>query len=97
VAVQRLKQALPAVLLSRKSGQAVVCLYQSFCLVDSEELRNRHFQVAANRYFNKLHLHFPLRPKYNPHRSITNQGTAEFAKYSHTASAKNLVFLRIKE
>lgn len=36
VAVQWLNQAL--------------CFYQSFCLVDSEALRNRHLQVAAKRY-----------------------------------------------
>jgi hypothetical protein len=96
VAVQWLNQALPEVLLSRKSGQAVVCFYQSLCLVDSEVLRNRYLRVAANRYFNKLHLHFPLCPKYNPHRSITKQGTGEFAKYPRTASAKNLAFLKIK-
>jgi len=36
VAVQWLNQAL--------------CFYQSFCLVDSEVLRNRHLRVAANRY-----------------------------------------------
>ncbi|MFN3757517.1 MAG: hypothetical protein ACK4RM_11230 [Flavobacterium sp.] len=35
VAVQWLNQAL--------------CIYQSLCLVDSEELRNRHLRVAANR------------------------------------------------
>ena len=35
VAVQWLNQAL--------------CFYQSFCLVDSEVLRNRHLRVAANR------------------------------------------------
>ena len=28
----------------------VQCFYQSFCLVDSESLRNRHLRVAANRY-----------------------------------------------
>jgi hypothetical protein len=33
VAVQRLNQAL--------------CFYQSFCLADSEVLRNRHLRVAA--------------------------------------------------
>ncbi|MDZ4846800.1 MAG: hypothetical protein SH857_14765 [Chitinophagales bacterium] len=27
-----------------------LCIYQSFCLVDSEVLRNRHLRVAANRY-----------------------------------------------
>ncbi len=27
-----------------------VCFYQSFCLVDSEVLRNRHLRVAAKRY-----------------------------------------------
>jgi hypothetical protein len=27
-----------------------LCFYQSFCLVDSEVLRNRHLLVAANRY-----------------------------------------------
>jgi len=26
------------------------CIYQSFCLVDSEVLRNRHLRVAAKRY-----------------------------------------------
>ncbi len=36
VAVQWLNQAL--------------CIYQSFCLVDSEMLRNRHLRVAAKRY-----------------------------------------------
>jgi len=36
VAVQWLNQAL--------------CFYQSLCLVDSEELRNRHLRVAAERY-----------------------------------------------
>lgn len=36
VAVQWLNQAL--------------CIYQSLCLVDSEELRNRHLRVAANRW-----------------------------------------------
>jgi len=36
VAVQWLNQAL--------------CFYQSFCLVDSDELRNRHLRVAAKRY-----------------------------------------------
>ena len=36
VAVQWLNQAL--------------CIYQSFCLVDSESLRNRHLRVAAKRY-----------------------------------------------
>ena len=36
VAVQWLNQAL--------------CFYQSFCLVDSEVLRNRHLRVAATRY-----------------------------------------------
>ncbi len=36
VAVQWLNQAL--------------CFYQSFCLVDSEALRNRHLRVAAKRY-----------------------------------------------
>src|SRR5690606_3915163 len=36
VAVQWLNQAL--------------CFYQSFCLVDSEVLRNRHLRVAASRY-----------------------------------------------
>lgn len=35
VAVQWLNQAL--------------CLFQSFCLVDSEVLRNRHLRVAAKR------------------------------------------------
>jgi len=35
VAVQWLTQAL--------------CFYQSFCLLDSEVLRNRHLLVAANR------------------------------------------------
>ena len=35
VAVQWLNQAL--------------CFYQSFCLVDSEVLRDRHLRVAANR------------------------------------------------
>ena len=35
VAVQWLNQAL--------------CIYQSFCLADSEVLRNRHLRVAANR------------------------------------------------
>jgi len=35
VAVQWLNQAL--------------CFYQSFCLVDSELLRNRHLRVAAKR------------------------------------------------
>jgi len=35
VAVQWLNQAL--------------CFYQSFCLVDSESLRNRHLRVAAKR------------------------------------------------
>ena len=28
----------------------VLCFYQSFCLVDSEVLRNRHLRVAAKRY-----------------------------------------------
>jgi len=36
VAVQWLNQAL--------------CIYQSFFLVDSEVLRNRHLRVAAKRY-----------------------------------------------
>jgi hypothetical protein len=36
VAVQLLNQAL--------------CIYQSFYLVDSEVLRNRHLRVAAKRY-----------------------------------------------
>jgi hypothetical protein len=27
-----------------------LCFYQSFCLVDSEVLRNRHLRVAAKRY-----------------------------------------------
>jgi hypothetical protein len=27
-----------------------LCFYQSFYLVDSEVLRNRHLRVAANRY-----------------------------------------------
>jgi len=36
VAVQWLNQAL--------------CIYQSFCLADSEVLRNRHLRVAAKRY-----------------------------------------------
>jgi hypothetical protein len=36
VAVQWLNQAL--------------CFFQSFCLVDSEVLRNRHLRVAAKRY-----------------------------------------------
>jgi hypothetical protein len=36
VAVQWLNQAL--------------CIYQSFCLVDSELLRNRHLRVAAKRW-----------------------------------------------
>jgi len=27
-----------------------LCIYQSFCLVDSEVLRNRHLRVAAKRY-----------------------------------------------
>jgi len=36
VAVQWLNQAL--------------CFYQILCMVDSEELRNRHLRVAANRY-----------------------------------------------
>jgi hypothetical protein len=36
VAVQWLNQAL--------------CFYQSFCLVDSEVLLNRHLRVAAKRY-----------------------------------------------
>ena len=36
VAVQWLNQAL--------------CFYQSFCLTDSESLRNRHLRVAAKRY-----------------------------------------------
>jgi len=36
VAVQWLTQAL--------------CFYQSFCLVDSEVLRNRHLREAAKRY-----------------------------------------------
>jgi len=36
VAVQWLNQAL--------------CFYQSYCLVDSEVLRNRHLRVAAKRY-----------------------------------------------
>jgi hypothetical protein len=26
------------------------CIYQSFCLVDIEVLRNRHLRIAANRY-----------------------------------------------
>jgi hypothetical protein len=26
-----------------------LCIYQSFCLVDSELLRNRHLRVAAKR------------------------------------------------
>ncbi|MFA9192614.1 hypothetical protein AAGV28_14650 [Flavobacterium sp. FZUC8N2.13] len=26
-----------------------LCFYQSFCLVDSEVLRNRHLRVAAKR------------------------------------------------
>jgi myo-inositol-hexaphosphate 3-phosphohydrolase len=38
VAVQWLNQAL--------------CFYQSFCLVDSEVLRNRHLRVAAKRSAN---------------------------------------------
>ena len=37
VAVQWLNQAL--------------CFYQSFCLVDSEVLRNRHLRVAAKRWW----------------------------------------------
>ncbi|PWJ52739.1 hypothetical protein CLV98_1333 [Dyadobacter jejuensis] len=36
VAVQWLNQAL--------------CFYQSFCLIDSEVLRNRHLRVAAKHY-----------------------------------------------
>jgi len=36
VAVQWLNQAL--------------CFYQSLCLVDSEELLNRHLRVAADRW-----------------------------------------------
>ena len=36
LAVQRLNQ--------------VLFLYQSFCMVDSEVLRNRHLRVAAKRY-----------------------------------------------
>jgi len=40
VAVQWLNQAL--------------CFYQSFCLVDSEVLLNRHLRVAANRW-HKVH------------------------------------------
>ncbi len=28
----------------------VLCFYQSFCLVDSEVLRNRHLRVAAKRW-----------------------------------------------
>ncbi|MBK7525008.1 MAG: hypothetical protein IPI53_12920 [Saprospiraceae bacterium] len=36
VAVQWLNQAL--------------CFYQSFCLVESEVLRNRHLRVVANRW-----------------------------------------------
>lgn len=36
VAVQLINQAL--------------CFYQSFCLVDSEVLRNRHLRVPAKRY-----------------------------------------------
>jgi hypothetical protein len=27
-----------------------ICIYQSYCLVDSEVLRNRHLRVAAKRY-----------------------------------------------
>jgi hypothetical protein len=27
-----------------------LCFYQSLCLVDGEELLNRHLRVAANRY-----------------------------------------------
>jgi hypothetical protein len=27
-----------------------LCFYQSFCLVDSEVVRNRHLRVAAKRY-----------------------------------------------
>lgn len=26
-----------------------LCFYQSFCLIDSDVHRNRHFRVAANR------------------------------------------------
>ncbi len=40
VAVQWLNQAL--------------CFYQSFCLVDSEVLRNRHLRVATERYLQAL-------------------------------------------
>lgn len=36
VAVQWLNQAM--------------CFYQSFCLVESEVLQNRHLRVAAKRY-----------------------------------------------
>jgi hypothetical protein len=43
VAVQWLNQAL--------------CFYQSFCLVDSLVLRNRHLRVAANRQIVKKPIH----------------------------------------
>ena len=31
-----------------------LCFYQSFCLIDNESLRNRHLQVAANRYLDTI-------------------------------------------
>ena len=52
VAVQWLNQAL--------------CFYQSFCLVDSEVLRNRHLRVAANRQTVKKLTPQLFRPGKNP-------------------------------
>jgi hypothetical protein len=46
LAVQWLNQAL--------------CIYQSFCLVDSEVLQNRHLRVAAKRYFRTPYLEVSL-------------------------------------
>jgi hypothetical protein len=53
VAVQWLNQALlmNISILKVFVSPSGLCFYQSFCLVDSESLRNRHLLVAANRLF----------------------------------------------
>lgn len=56
-----------------------LCFYQSFCLVDSEILRNRHLRVAANRYLQSMTRNFKHTCSIITFLILTHLTTATFA------------------
>ncbi len=68
-----------------------LCFYQSFCLVYSEVLRNRHLRVAAKRYKQPISQNMTDRNSLRlkkPARATANFGTSAFCQ-PQEATAKN--------